>query len=78
LKTPGELQKPAFSSQSPRSIGKPEHHGLLDSFLSPLLQQRAVSADCEQIKQPPQPGVRDGRTHYEQPVYPLKPEARRT
>jgi hypothetical protein len=36
-----------------------------------------MSADREQIKQPPQPEMRHGRTHYEQLVYPLKPEARR-
>jgi hypothetical protein len=42
-----------------------------------VFRQRAVSADREQIKQPPEPGMRHGRTHYEQLVYPLKPEARR-
>ena len=35
-----------------------------------------MSADPEQIKQPPQPGTRACGTQYKQPVYLFKPEAR--
>jgi hypothetical protein len=36
----------------------------------------AVFADAEERKEPPEPGLSHYRERYEQPLYPLKPEAR--
>jgi hypothetical protein len=43
---------------------------------SALLWPRAVFADAKKRKEPPEPGLSHCSTRYEQPFYPLEPEAR--
>jgi hypothetical protein len=73
----GQVEESSIFEPEPekhREAGRPP---ITEQFFNfTLLRQPAVSADREQIKQPPQPRRRHRSTHYEQLVYPLKPEAR--
>ena len=75
----GQVEESSIFEPEPekhREAGRPP---IAEKFFNfTLLRQPAVSANREQIKQPPQPGRRHRSPHYEQLVYPFKPEARFT